>query len=108
MFQQSVIIAYLQKHAELTKNSYQTIKYIKKCFVYVIYQNKGNLEVLFFQNLSAHIFNKHVISVVYGANKNPSTHKQPSLEPKFVYQFDKYFFKVYQNNALKIAPCGSC
>jgi len=49
-----------------------------------------------------------VISVVYGANKNPSTHKQPYLEPKFVYQFDKYFFKVYQNNALKIAPCGSC
>jgi len=35
LFQQSVIIAYLQ-HAELTKNSYQTIKYIKKCFVYVI------------------------------------------------------------------------
>lgn len=101
------------KHKELTKNSYQAIKYIKRCFAYAIHQNKGNIKELtfFFQNLPAHVFNKHDQCGSWCKYvQNPSTYKHSlnnPLQSQSLYNDLVNLLKLYQNNAFKITPCGS-
>ncbi|XP_066593220.1 uncharacterized protein [Prorops nasuta] len=101
------------KHKELSRNSYQAVKYIKRNFSYAVHQNKKNPDSLklAFQNLPAHVFNKHDSCGSWCKYvQDPSNYKHglpKSLESQNLYNDLVALLQLYEKNTFKIAPCGS-